>query len=249
MDQYLKKIIEETFASKAQQRFFYAKAGDKSTPKKERKKWDKWSKEFSSKTDYKKIPDKVENELDEIVDEFGNISKKRVPLTKDSKGTTHKTTDEIVKTGGGSMGIHGVHGTHTSLRYWAESDLSKGLGYKKTLGRDADIESAKKYFKNELEIDDDETEERLSSYGYDEDLEGDKVRLIENPKKYIEDYVESIINKKTDSNDLIKKDQYEDVDQELEPIIKKQISALKKTLKKNNVPLSHVFKLLKREDE
>ena len=249
MDQYLKKIIEETFASKAQQRFFYAKAGDKSIPKKERKKWDKWSKEFSSKTDYKKIPDKVENELDEIVDEFGNISKKKVPLTKDSKGTTHKTTDEIVKTGGGSMGIHGVHGTHTSLRYWAESDLSKGLGYEKTLGRDADIESAKKYFKHELEIDDDETEERLSSYGYDEDLEGDKVRLIENPKKYIEDYVESIINKKTDSNDLIKKDQYEDVDQELEPIIKKQISALKKTLKKNNVPLSHVFKLLKKEDE
>ena len=147
------------------------------------------------------------------------------------------------------MGIHGVHGTHTSLRYWAESDLSKGLWYEKTLGRDADIESAKKYFKNELEIDDDETEERLSSYGYDEDLEGDKVRLIENPNKYIEDYVESIINKKTDSNDLIKKDQYEDVDQELEPIIKKQISALKKTLKKNNVPLSHVFKLLKREDE
>ncbi len=249
MDQYLKKIIEETFVSKAQQRLFYAKAGDKSTPKKERKKWEKLAKEFSSKTDFKKIPDKVENELDEIVDEFGNISKKKVPLTKDSKGTTHKTTDEIVKTGGGSMGIHGVHGTHTSLRYWAESNLSPGLGFKKTLGIDADFEDAKKYFKNELEIDGDEAEERLASYGYDKNLDGDKVRLIENPKKYIEDYVESVLNKKTENNDLIKKDQYEDIDQELEPIIKKQISALKRTLKKNNIPLNHVFKLLKKEDE
>ena len=106
-----------------------------------------------------------------------------------------------------------------------------------------------KYFKNELEIDGDEAEERLASYGYDKNLDGDKVRLIENPKKYIEDYVESVLNKKTENNDLIKKDQYEDIDQELEPIIKKQISALKRTLKKNNIPLNHVFKLLKKEDE
>ena len=35
MDKYIKNIIEETFASKKQQRFFYAKANDKSTSKKE----------------------------------------------------------------------------------------------------------------------------------------------------------------------------------------------------------------------
>lgn len=34
MDKYVKNIIEETFASKKQQRFFYAKASDKSLPKK-----------------------------------------------------------------------------------------------------------------------------------------------------------------------------------------------------------------------
>lgn len=249
MDRYLKEIIEETFASKSQQRFFYAKAGDKSTPKKERKKWDKLSKEFSNKTDYKKIPNKVEKEIDEIVDEFGNIPKKRIPITKSSKGGSNRTTDEVAKTSSGSMGIQGVYGTNTSVRYWGEHNISKALGYDNTLGKDLGIVQAKKYFKNNLEIDDDEAEERLSSYGYDDDLGGDKVRLVENPKKYIEDYVESIINKKTDNNDLIKKDQYEDVDQELEPIIKKQISALKKTLKKNNISLNHVFKLLKKEDE
>jgi hypothetical protein len=68
------------------------------------------------------------------------------------------------------MGTHGVHGTHTSLRYWAEADLSKALGYEKTLGNDEDREDAEDYFKKDLGLDDKEAEERLSSYGYDEDL-------------------------------------------------------------------------------
>jgi len=56
------------------------------------------------------------------------------------------------------------------------------LGYEKTLGNDEDREDAEDYFKKDLGLDDKEAEERLSSYGYDEDLKGDKVRLIENRK-------------------------------------------------------------------
>lgn len=249
MDKYVKNIIEETFASKKQQRFFYAKSADKSLSKKERKKWGKWAKEFSSDTDFEKIPEKVETEVDEIVDEKGNISRKKVPVSKDSKGNTKKTTDQVVKTGGGSMGIHGVHGTHTSLRYWAESDMSKALGYEKTLGQDADKEDAEEYFEKELGMGDDEAEERLSSYGYDEKLEGDKVRLIENPKKYIQDYVESVLSKKSKNDDLVSKDQTEDIDKELNPIVKKQIEALKNTLVKNNLSVKDVLKLLDKDNE
>jgi hypothetical protein len=249
MDNYIKSIIEEKFASKKQQRYFYAKASDKSTPKKERKKWSKWAKEFSDDTDFKNLPDKVEKDVDEIVDSKGNFGVNKIPDTKDSKGASKKTTDQIVKTSAGSMGTHGVHGTHTSLRYWAEADLSKALGYEKTLGQDADIENAEDYFQDDLGLDDKETEERLSSYGYDEDLEGDKVRLIENPKKYIQDYVESVLSKKTQNSDLVKKDQTEDVDSELSPIVKKQISALKKTLIKNNLSVKDVLKLLNKNDE
>jgi hypothetical protein len=249
MDNYIKSIIEEKFASKKQQRYFYAKASDKSIPKKERKKWSKWAKEFSDDTDFKNLPDKVEKDVDEIVDSKGNFGVNKIPDTKDSKGTSKKTTDQIVKTSAGSMGTHGVHGTHTSLRYWAEADLSKALGYEKTLGQDADIENAEDYFKDDLGLDDKETEERLSSYGYDEDLEGDKVRLIENPKKYIQDYVESVLSKKTQNSELVKKDQTEDVDSELSPIVKKQISALKKTLIKNNLSVKDVLKLLNKDDE
>lgn len=249
MDKYVKNIIEETFASKKQQRYFYAKANDKSLSKKERNKWSKWAKEFSAKTDFEEIPNEVETEVDEIVDEKGNISRKKVPVSKDSKGNTKKTTDQVVKTGGGSMGIHGVHGTHTSLRYWAESDMSKALGFEKTLGQDADLEDAEDYFEKELGMDDKEAEERLNSYGYDDNLEGDKVRLIENPKKFIQDYVESVLSKKSTSDDLVKKDQTEDIEKNLNPIVKKQLTALKNTLVKNNLSVKDVLKLLDKDDE
>lgn len=249
MDNYIKSIIEEKFASKKQQRYFYAKASDKSLSKKERNKWSKWAKEYSSDTDFKKIPDEVETEVDEIVDEKGNIARKKVPETKDSKGSTKKTTDQVVKTGAGSMGTHGVHGTHTTLKYWAEADMSKALGFEKTMGQDKDMEDAEDYFTDELGMGDDEAEERLSTYGYDDDLSNDKVRLIENPKKYVSDYVESVLRKKTSSDDLVKKDQNEDVKSELNPIIKRQIEALKNTLKKNNLSINDVLGDLKKDNE
>lgn len=249
MDKYIKNIIEETFASKKQQRFFYAKANDKSISKKERNKWSKWAKEYSDDTDFKKIPEKVETEVDEIVDEKGNVARKKTPITKSSKGGSRSITDKVVKTGAGSMGIHGVHGTHTSLRYWAEADLSKALGYEKTLGSDEDIEGAYEYFEDDLGMTDDEAKERLSSYGYDEKLKGDKVRLIENPKKFVKDYVESVLKKKSTSDDLVKKDQAEDIDSELNPIIKRQVMSLKNTLVKNNVSVEDVINILKQEDE
>ena len=79
-------------------------------------------------------------------------------------------------------------------------------------------------------------------------LKGDKVRLIENPKKYVQDYVESVLNKKSTSNDLVKKNQDEEVEKDIEPIIKKQISALKNTLTKNNISVKDIIKLLNKGD-
>jgi hypothetical protein len=147
------------------------------------------------------------------------------------------------------MGTHGVHGTHTTLKYWAEADMSKALGFEKTMGQDKDIEDAEDYFMDDLGMGDNETDDRLSSYGYDEDLPGDKVRLIENPKKFVNDYVESVLKKRTTSDDLVKKDQNEDVDSELNPIIKRQVIALKNTLEKNNMSVKDVLDILKSDTE
>tara|TARA_R110001592_G_scaffold104645_2_gene294350 strand:+ start:6519 stop:9326 length:2808 start_codon:yes stop_codon:yes gene_type:complete len=60
--------IEEKFASKAQARYFYAKANE---PGKEGKKWKKWSKEFSDDTeDFSKLPEKKKKKNEKRVKEI-----------------------------------------------------------------------------------------------------------------------------------------------------------------------------------
>lgn len=251
MNNFIKQVIEEKFASKAQQRFFYAKANEKGASKKEKKKWGKWADEFSSKTDFDEIPDKIEKtkkdpnqkelEFNEIVDDSGNIMRGKKSTNFNSKGITqNKTSDEVVHSAAGAMGQHGVHGTHTSLRYWAESDMSKALGFDDTMGKDADVEDAEKHFEKELGMDDKETEERLGQMGYDKNLPDDKVRLVENPKKFIEEYIDSIINKKTNDNDIVSKEI-----KEINPIVKRQIKSLKQTMDSNNLTIDDIVKYLK----
>jgi len=243
MNNFIKQVIEEKFASKAQQRFFYAQAGKGG---KKGKKWAKWAKEFSADTDFKKIPDKVEKEeeIEEIVDDKGNIKRSNVPLAmKKSIIGSKRRTDKVVKAGAGAMGIHGVHGTHTTLKYWAESDMSGALGYDDTLGDDATYDEAYKHFTKKLGLSDEETKERLKTLGY---IPGEKelVRLVENPKKFMQDYIESVLVKKSDNTEIISKEEGE---VELTPLIKKQINSLKKTLKNNNISIDKIVNHLKSE--
>lgn len=414
MNDFLKHIIEEAFKSKKQQRYFYAKAGDESLPKKERTKWGKWSKEFSDKTNFKKLPEvaeentikdsptmlkliktaekdghltgmegsanyvmhaakqiakewddlkpeerkvfrdsyyekflrkihkkinedykvidtkhpdfnpeslfyyeaiafidvkkrikenldsfqevqefankmahtkhaealqihkfndtglvkksyfiynqdedkwekvkslpyhefhKPEGEIEEIVDELGNIARSKIPTNAETKGTTSKeTTDDSVKKGHGQTGVYGTHGAQTYSRYWGESDMSKTLGFEATLKQDASREEAEEYFKKDLEMSDAETEERLSDMGYDKDLPDDKVRLVENPRKFIEEYIESILSKKSNEGDLVSKEK--DLT-EINPIVLKQIKSLKNSLESNDISIQDLIKLLK----
>jgi hypothetical protein len=247
MNNFIKQVIEEKFASKAQQGFFYAQAGKGG---KKGKKWKEMAKEFSKKTDFDKLPDKVETEVDEIVDDKGNINRSKKPSNLNTKGVTaRKTTDDVVKTGAGSMGIHGVHGTHTSLRYWAEADLTKVLGAGKTVLRKPeplDYDDAERHFEKELGLSDDETEDRLAQIGYDENLPDDKIRLVENPKKFMEEYIESILTKKNMNNDIVSKETTEEKD--INPIVLKQLNSLKNTLKKNNLDINDVLKHLKNDE-
>jgi hypothetical protein len=252
MNDFLKQVIEEKFASKAQQRYFYAKANEKGASKKEKKKWKKWASEFSSDTNFEKIPEKVENkeeEIEEIVDEKGNIKRGDIPKgIKKSLVGAKKRTDKVVKTGAGAMGVHGVHGTHTSLRYWAEGQevkeiaMDDTLGYENTMGDDKTYQEAYHYFTKELGLPEDEAKQRLAAMGY---IEGEKelVRLVENPKKFMEDYIESILVKKSDDSDVIEKEE----NQTVNPLILKQIDSLKKSLAKNKIPVDSIIKKLKGE--
>jgi hypothetical protein len=88
MNNFIKQVIEEKFASKAQQRYFYAQAGKGG---KKGKKWAKWAKEFSDDTDFEKIPEKVEEEeIDEIVDEKGNIMRKNTIIIKEKRNNAKR---------------------------------------------------------------------------------------------------------------------------------------------------------------
>lgn len=257
MNNFIKQVIEEKFASKAQQRYFYAQAGKGG---KKGKKWAKWAKEYSDKTDFENIPDKVEedSEIDEIVDASGNVSQIKTPIINKTKGINQKkTTDAIVKAGGGSMGIHGVHGTHTSLRYWAENkqelkklientideiEMRDALGAEDTImkpGGPADYDEALKKME-ELTGDEDEAEERIEKMGYDKKLPDDKLRLVENPKKYIEEFIESIIAKRNKDNDILNS-----TNKEINPIVKRQLNSLKETMKKNNLSINDILEYLK----
>ena len=247
MNNFIKHIIEEKFVSKRQQRKFYAQSQNKDLSKSEKVKWKKMADEFSSKTDFDKLPEKIKNkEIDEIVDQNGNIKTGKKPTDFNKKGITQrKTTDHVVKTGAGTMGTHGVHGTHTSLRYWAESDMSHTLGFDKTLGQDLSKDDAEKYFKDELKLDDEETDERLEKMGYDDDLPEEKIRLVENPKKFIEEFIESLLLKKTNDNEFVKNNSEI---KEINPIIKRQINSLKDTLKSNNLSIEDVMEYLKNNE-
>ena len=249
MNNFIKQVIEEKFASKAQQRFFYAKANEKGKPKKEKKKWSKWAKEFSDKTDYDKIPDKVEKEeeVDEIVDATGNFAKSKKPTNSRAEVTSNSTSDEVALTAAGQSSISPKLGMGFR-RYWGESDMSKALGAEDTIMDDASYEEAKKKFIDLGVTDPKELENRLGQMGYDPKLPDDKVRLVENPKKFMEEYIDNLLKQKGKDNDVISKE--EEVEEvEINPIVAKQIKSLKNSMKTYGLKPDHILKGLKDDNE
>jgi hypothetical protein len=250
MDDFLTHMIEEAFTSKKQQNYFYAKANDKTLSKKERLKWQKMASEFSEKTNFKKLPKTAEKELDEVVDEDGNIITNKKPADFKVKGiTSNSTTDDAVGMSHGQMGSFGIGGpinTSRTLKYWAESDMSKTLGFKDTIGSDANYDDAIDHLENELGLPDDEAEERAEKMGYDDELPDGKIRLIENPKEYIEEYIDNILNKKNKINDIVTKSQEID-ETTFNPIILRQIKSLKQSLINNDININDVINYLKHE--
>jgi len=246
MNKSIENIIEEAFASKKQQRYFYAKANDKTLSKHERNKWKKMAKEFSSKTNFKKIPDEIE----EIVDSDGNINRGSKTSDISTKGITSKsTTDKAVKTGTGQIGTFGISGgikATNLLKYLEEEDFSDALGFDQTMGSNKTYKDAENYFEKELELPKDETEERLEKMGYDKNLPEDKIRLVENPKEYIEAFVERLLAKRSKENDIVTK-KSSDIfsgEKEINPIIKRQFKTLCNTIENNDLPVRETIDLL-----
>lgn len=250
MDSFIKQVIDEKFVSKAQQGLFFAKA-------KHNKKWKKMADEFADKTpNFKSLPQykkkkttkkaAEESEVDEIVDADGNIATGDMPGNLNGFIRAKKTTDQTVKSAMGQMGtfgiLGGVSGANKTLKYWAEADMSKALGAQETIldPKVDNYEDAEEYFEDELDVPEDEAKDRVEKMGYDKELPDGKIRLIENPKKYIEEY----IAQKVKDGDLVKKSELEKTKKNLNPILLKQLKSIKQSLRNNGLTSKDITEYL-----
>ena len=93
-----------------------------------------------------------------------------------------------------------------------------------------------------------ELEDRLGQMGYDPKLPDDKVRLVENPKKFMEEYIDNLLKQKGKDNDVLSKE--EEVEEvEINPIVAKQIKSLKNSMKTYGLKPDHILKGLKDDNE
>jgi len=91
--------MSEKFESKSQQRLFWAKC-DNARTEKAKKKWCKWAKEFSKKTDFKKLPEKkLEESLTKLIEKYipESISKKELMSLIESSTRTKEAPGEKTK--------------------------------------------------------------------------------------------------------------------------------------------------------
>lgn len=187
----------------------------------------------------------AEDEFSEIVNADGDIQRGNVPGNPNGYIRSKKTSDQVAKAAMGQMGSFGVLGGATgankTLKYWAEADMSKALGAPDTIGDpETDFEDAVETFEDELEVPEDEAKERAKQMGYDPELPDGKLRLIENPGKYIEEY----LSKKAQNNELVKVRTSDQLKKPVSPVIKRQLSTIKQTLKDNGLSMSDITEYL-----
>lgn len=191
----------------------------------------------------------IETDIDEIVDEKGNIMRGKIPTNFATKQvTSKKTTDEYVKSARNATGnIYGMSSTHN--RYYGEIyemtkkdilevELGDNLGAEETILKDKSYDQAYSYFTKELGLDNETAIEKMKVLGYNKDLPDDKIIMVENPKKYIEEYVEELLKSKYKDNEIFEKEE------ELDPNIIKQIKALKNF----NVSAEQILKILNSDE-
>ena len=76
-----------------------------------------------------------------------------------------------------------------------------------------------------------------------------KIRLVENPRTFIEEYLESILKGKAKDNEIVDHGLEEDEDIEINGIVKKQIKSLKNSMKTFGLKPGHILKGLKDDNE
>jgi len=165
----------------------------------------------------------------------------------------------VALTGKGMMGNYGMTKVQNYTKFWGEGKLTKGelieiamkdaLGFDATMGVDADYEEAEEYFEKDLGLDSEETKDRMDQMGYDEDLPDDKIRLVEDPKKFMEEYLESILKSKSKENDVLEKEKPEEEPKEINSVIQRQLKSLKNSMDTYGLTADDIVNHLKKDNE
>ena len=150
----------------------------------------------------------------------------------------------------GAIGKVSGRGAMNTMKYWAESDMSKVLGADKLLhSDDVDYEDAKDEYED-LGIEDPiEQDKRAKQLGFDPNLPDGQTRLVENPKKYMEEYIESILKGRSKDNDVLEKEKEEVEPKEIHPIIKRQLNSLKNSMDSHGLTADDVINYIKKDNE
>ena len=175
-------------------------------------------------------------ELEELVDYDGSIKSGKIPDGSQTNATigSKETTDATVA----ATSQYGVwtSGGNFFKRYYGESieegDMSKSLGYEET--KDLDAVETIEYFEKELDMEEDEAEERAEDFGktahldergenYQRLTEKERLRKISEYKA--RDVIEVILSDKSDDGGITSSEEGGDITSS-ESLLKKQISNL-----------------------
>ena len=190
-----------------------------------------------------------EQEVTELVDDDGTWLSSDIPiLSPANNGLGTKTTDQIVPAARNPRdplmrGWYGYYGEG----HVKEEDMSKAFCYDDT--KDMDAKETLKYFKDELEIDDESAQERVDNE-FGKSPERDRKSPFKNKKgfvgrpilKELEIDEDLLITKDTD--DQTEKRKIKDL---INPLLLRNIKSIKKLAKEHGITVKELIQMLKDE--
>ena len=190
-----------------------------------------------------------EQEVTELVDDDGTWLSSDIPiLSPANNGLGTKTTDQIVPAARNPRdplmrGWYGYYGEG----HVKEEDMSKAFGYDDT--NDMDAKETLKYFKDELEMDDESAQERVDNE-FGKSTERDRKSPFKNKKgfvgrpilKELEIDEDLLISKDTD--DQTEKRKIKDL---INPLLLRNIKSIKKLAKEHGITVKELIQMLKDE--
>jgi len=190
-----------------------------------------------------------EQEVTELVDDDGTWLSSDIPiLSPANNGLGTKTTDQIVPAARNPRDplLRGWYGYYGEGKV-AEENMTKAFGWKDT--KDMDAKETLKYFKDELEMDDDSAEKRVDDE-FGKSPERDKKSPYKNKKgfvgrpilKELEMDEDLLIPKDTD--DQTEKRKIRDL---INPLLLRNIKSIKKLAKDQGISVKELIQMLKDE--